>query len=176
MIRLVSSELHVANPLIIKKYLNSNFTDVTFSVTKRRINEVAFGSADFLISLSGLLAYYCLIVKARTHSPVSVILSLCPCKRDKSPLTPCGFTANLKNGHLMKKRTKRLEIALSEDEYNALLERKTKARLAEFARRKRLNHSTIPRNQRAINDITEFNKQLETVISQRKKQSRGISR
>ena len=72
-------------------------------------NEVAFGSADFLISLSGLLAYYCLIVKARTHSPVSVILSLCPCKRDKSPLTPCGFTANLKNGHLMKKRTKRLE-------------------------------------------------------------------
>lgn len=139
-------------------------------------NEVAFGSADFLISLSGLLAYYRLIVKARTHSPVSVILSLCPCKRDKSPLTPCGFTANLKNGHLMKKRTKRLEIALSEDEYNALLERKTKARLAEFARRKRLNHSTIPRNQRAINDITEFNKQLETVISQRKKQSRGISR
>ena len=133
-----SSELHVANPLIIKKYLNSNFTDVTFSVTKRRINEVAFGSADFLISLSGLLAYYCLlIVKARTHSPVSVILSLCPCKKDKSPLTPCGFTANLKNGHLMKKRTKRLEIALSEDEYNAL---------------------------------------LETVISQRKKQSRGISR
>lgn len=50
------------------------------------------------------------------------------------------------------------------------------ARVAEFARRKRLNHSTIPRNQRAINDITEFNKQLETVISQRKKQSRGISR
>ncbi|HDX1039800.1 TPA: relaxase/mobilization nuclease domain-containing protein, partial [Pasteurella multocida] len=50
------------------------------------------------------------------------------------------------------------------------------ARVAEFARRKRLNHSTIPRNQRAINDITEFNKQLETVISQRKRQSRGISR
>lgn len=50
------------------------------------------------------------------------------------------------------------------------------ARVAEFARRKRLNHSTIPRNQRAINDITEFNKQLETVISQCKKQSRGISR
>lgn len=34
----------------------------------------------------------------------------------------------------MKKRTKRLEIALSEDEYNALLERKTKARLAEWVR------------------------------------------
>ena len=50
------------------------------------------------------------------------------------------------------------------------------ARVAEFARRKRLNHSTIPRNQRAINNITEFNKQLETVISQRKRQSRGISR
>lgn len=34
----------------------------------------------------------------------------------------------------MKKRTKRLEIALSEDEYNALLKRKTKARLAEWVR------------------------------------------
>lgn len=50
------------------------------------------------------------------------------------------------------------------------------ARVAEFATRKRLNHSTIPRNQRAINEIKEFNKQLETVISQRKRQSRGISR
>ena len=50
------------------------------------------------------------------------------------------------------------------------------SRVGEFANRKRLNHSTIPRNQRAINDITEFNKQLETVISQRKRQSRGISR
>ena len=74
------------------------------------------------------------------------------------------------------KREKEIKIRLTENEYQALLERKTKARLAEFARRKRLNHSTIPRNQRAINDITEFNKQLETVISQRKKQSRGISR
>lgn len=31
-----SAESHATNPLIIKKYLNSNFTDVTFSVTKRR--------------------------------------------------------------------------------------------------------------------------------------------
>ncbi|MCL7722026.1 Mobilization protein MobA, partial [Actinobacillus pleuropneumoniae] len=49
-------------------------------------------------------------------------------------------------------------------------------RIREFASRKRLDHSTIQRNQQAINDITEFNKQLETVISQRKRQSRGISR
>ena len=40
-----SSELHVANPLIIKKYLNSNFTDVTFSVTKRRNH----GYSDFMV-------------------------------------------------------------------------------------------------------------------------------
>lgn len=34
----------------------------------------------------------------------------------------------------MKKRTKEIKIRLSEDEYNALLERKTKARLAEWLR------------------------------------------
>ena len=49
-------------------------------------------------------------------------------------------------------------------------------RIRELASRKRLDHSTVQRNQRAINDITEFNKQLETVISQRKRQSRGMSR
>ncbi len=73
-------------------------------------------------------------------------------KGDKSPLTPCGFTANLKNGHRMKKRTKRLEIALSEDEYNALLERKTKARLAEWVREVALEQQ--PKRQPKVIDPT----------------------
>lgn len=50
------------------------------------------------------------------------------------------------------------------------------SRIREFATRKRLDHSTIPRNQRAVSDIADFNKQLEKVIEQRKKQrSRGMS-
>lgn len=49
-------------------------------------------------------------------------------------------------------------------------------RIREFASRKRLDRSTIPRNQRAISDIADFNKQLEEVIEQRKKQrSRRIN-
>ena len=50
------------------------------------------------------------------------------------------------------------------------------SRIREFATRKRLDHSTIPQNQRAISDITDFNQQLEKVIEQRRKQrSRGMS-
>ncbi|WP_249961565.1 MobC family plasmid mobilization relaxosome protein [Histophilus somni] len=52
----------------------------------------------------------------------------------------------------MKKRTKRLEIALSEDEYNALLERKTKARLAEWVREVALEQQ--PKRQPKVIDPT----------------------
>lgn len=50
------------------------------------------------------------------------------------------------------------------------------SRIREFTERKRLDHSTIQRNQRAVSDIANFNKQLEKVIEQRQKQRRrGIS-
>ncbi|UKH38136.1 Mobilization protein MobA (plasmid) [Actinobacillus pleuropneumoniae serovar 8 str. 405] len=49
-------------------------------------------------------------------------------------------------------------------------------RVREFTTRKRLDHSTIQRNQQAIGDITGFNQQLKKVIEQRKNQrNRGMS-
>lgn len=47
-------------------------------------------------------------------------------------------------------------------------------RVAELASRKRLDHSTIQRNQHAISNVAEFNKQLETVIAKQKKQEKGM--
>lgn len=47
----------------------------------------------------------------------------------------------------MKKRTKRLEIALSEEEYAALHARKTKARLAEWVREVALAQQPIHKPQ-----------------------------
>ncbi|MDO9985187.1 Mobilization protein MobA, partial [Glaesserella parasuis] len=49
-------------------------------------------------------------------------------------------------------------------------------RIRELASRKRLDNPTVQRNQRAINDIADFNKQLKAVIEQRQKQrSKGMS-
>lgn len=49
-------------------------------------------------------------------------------------------------------------------------------RISEFTSRKRLDTATIQRNQQAISNIADLNRQLETVIKQHKKQrSRGIN-
>ena len=72
---------------------------------------------------------------------------------------------------LLYEKTLKTLLEQQETERGEIIER-----IRELASRKRLDHSTVQRNQRAINDITEFNKQLETVISQRKRQSRGMSR
>lgn len=47
-------------------------------------------------------------------------------------------------------------------------------RIRELASRKRLDNPTVQRNQQAVRDITEFNKQLAKVIAKQKKQERGM--